>query len=285
MNKIIKNIVIIIGFVLSATVVYAGFNYNSAMNYFFVDSALKIGGNYVLVGDALDEEAIILAAGDDQYFAVSGNIIFKGTDSQFLGGDKNLEAGEFSTSKIEVRYHDFEIYNKDGSLVIEAPEIVFNKALVINQGDNIVAGNELGLSVNNNYPLPNTVQVNDLYVNEIYTLAIAGGSKIQVNDNTVFEIDSGKTVSADSIIYGGSEFCQRKNYNVSAHKPGGDNNNDDGYGIGMVDSETIPRDGGVDYNYCGNKTDGTVQISCCDPGYYIFDIDVEEGKMICCRYR
>ena len=53
MSKIYKFCIVIAVFIATASVAWAGFNYNSAGNYFLVDSVLKIGGDYVLVGDDL----------------------------------------------------------------------------------------------------------------------------------------------------------------------------------------------------------------------------------------
>ena len=82
MNKIFKICLAVVIFLASGSVAWASLNYDSSNNYFLIDSILKTGGDYILVGDAFDEIS--------NSFSVSNNLIFFFTSSERLSYLSNI---------------------------------------------------------------------------------------------------------------------------------------------------------------------------------------------------
>ncbi|MCX6743826.1 MAG: hypothetical protein NT116_06385, partial [Candidatus Parcubacteria bacterium] len=158
-------------------------------NYFIIDSVFKSGGNYIMVGNALDNSLITEgAAKTSDFFAVTNNLIFLNTDAKFCtiaGPSDNTCTGsrqiqkengiyDFKTQKITINSSsDFGIFPKPDSptLSLDAQKITIESNLFLNQESNygsltltsdlapiqsiyapIVSANEIKiLDINNNY--------------------------------------------------------------------------------------------------------------------------------------
>ena len=275
MTKIFKICLILALFFTSASVAWAGLNYDSARNYFLIDSLLKPGGNYFLVGSAFGEIP--------KSFAVSNNLVFWTDNSFFTDTDNVRQMGVsggksfLKTNQILVKSNNaFQIVplTSGASLILEADKIKMNQNFMINNGLSFGATTALS----SGYIEVERVLANALEVLDADDFIIPGDTKLT--------IASGGTASAGSIKIGDKNFCQIFNWTVINNSTadkitkgapwaiiGGDQKND----------LLCPANG-------GEPTGGTsayiyAQKTCCPVGYYIFnlDLDVDTGKMVCCQ--
>jgi len=271
MTKIFKICLILALFFTSASVAWAGLNYDSARNYFLIDSLLKPGGNYFLVGSAFEEIP--------NSFAVSNNLVFWTANSFFTDTDNVRQMGVsggksfLKTNQILVKSNNaFQIVplTSGASLILEANKIKMNQNFMITNG----------LSFGATTALSGTIEVERVLAN-----ALSGALTIPKDKNLI--IASGGTASAGSIKIGGKDFCYVKSweYPILFEK---DKNlvsrSDAGGRRTCTQDMAIPADT-MDYCYDTSGETGKANRTCCEAGYWIFDINVNEGKMVCCRAR
>ena len=137
-----------------------------------------------------------------------------------------------------------------------------------------------GLSFGATTALSGTIEVERVLAN-----ALSGALTIPKDKNLI--IASGGTASAGSIKIGGKDFCYVKSweYPILFEK---DKNlvsrSDAGGRRTCTQDMAIPADT-MDYCYDTSGETGKANRTCCEAGYWIFDINVNEGKMVCCRAR
>lgn len=201
--KLVYKICLIFGaFFALAGVAWARFNYESLTNNFLIDSILKSGGDYIIVGNALDNSLVTEGTTEtSKFFAVTNNLIFSGDDAKFCtitnpGDDtctgsrqiqKNSEGDfDFKTKSISIdntkSLYVSPLAGRDGyNLYLEAPKITANKDLVLN---------------NASFTLSDAVT---LLSNSVYAPIIAA-NKISKYDNTYIDIGNSNQVSVLSSV-------------------------------------------------------------------------------------
>jgi len=264
MPRIYKICLFIALFLLSASVAWAGFNYDSAHNYFLIDSILKTGGSYILVGDAFAEKA--------DTFAVSNNLIFSAT-GQFTSGSRQMSQNNFSTPSIKVQSSNpFTISTRD-----------LNKNLIL--GTN-TAGNGINIKMDNNLVLDSrgltlidldNPAANTIYAPEVLTKSLVSltGRPLEIGNLSTLTVASGiSNVSASSIIMDGQPFCQKVTWAPT----------DTANSTADVTNNGVPTGGDASNDNCATNTGHSAQKACCPANYYIYNFSTA-GKLVCCRAR
>jgi urease beta subunit len=314
MNKIYKICLFIALFIASASIVWAGFNYSSANNYFLVDSVLKIGGNYVLVGESLsgycenssyinqiqceiggstwkDLLSKVDTAGvvseSSSFFAISNNLIFLKPNSRFVSGVRTMSSDEFSTNAITISSstNNLEITPQSGnsSLNLQA-----NKILLLN---NLRSNKGVTLLTEADRPI-GAISDNSLYVEQVIANSIStfGGGTLTIPAGTTLILNPGGTASANSITIGGTEpgnnYCKKIDlslvYADNVFSAAADKSN---YGDswaalrGDLPNDSPCTSGGGRVSQTGQRK---AHKTCCPLNYYVFDFDVQNA-IYCCR--
>jgi hypothetical protein len=303
MLKITKICLFIALFLVSASIAWAGFNYNSASNYFLIDSTFKLGGNYIIIGDALSgycsnlnfltqsqcqsngsvwHEVLKKHDGTESsdFFAISNNLIFVNPDGVFCTyinptdqsctGSREIDKNNFSTSAITINSdaNDLEIMPRGlaGALTLAANKITINQDLILNSGLSMIA---------NTNPVSNTIQVERVLTNKIGLLD-STLNELAIDGNTDLTIAAGGTATASSIIYKVEEVIDNKPFCEIKEWAADDNiDNATAEGAGKKDTQ----------NPACTVSNSLAKKTCCDPDYFIYDYDATAGKMVCCRFR
>ena len=291
LSKICLGIAIFLGCGLSA---YAAFNYDSSRNYFYIDSILKTGGNYIIVGDALSgycsdrqypSENECLAAGKDwqeklskidsdgnvsessQFFAVSNNLIFT-PQARFLSGVRQIAKNtlnnkfEFKTNAITLSgNNNLEIITMGNNRTLEiSPDLGSNINVKMNQDLNVSGGISF---------FANTIpEEKNIYVAKVLTkdLTTLDDSLVPVKDGTV--ITAAPQVEAANIYFGTTTQPLCYKMTVTA-------------GDMAWDGASVEYLAG---QYLGSHP--TMPQRDCRQNYYIYDAkitDKGDGVFICCR--
>jgi hypothetical protein len=305
MNRIYTICLIVAIFWASAGAVYAAFNYDSARNYFLLDSILKTGGHYILIGDGLSgychepgninsrlpqyfsqsqcqannkiwREILSKVALDGtetastDFFAVSNNLIFL-PEARFSSGirqiAKNSTTGiyEFKTNALSIKGNN----NLDISTIGAGKELIISpevgKSLTVSMNQNLVVS--AGLSFFNIDP-----DQYHIYVDKVITpqLGALGGGKVKVNNGRlILSSGSGLQAMADNIFFNSTAtpLCKLKTINS-------------GWYESYVHAPAQPN----------NEADlaklTTMNTTTCDPGYFIYDTKIRNkgtGYMVCCK--
>lgn len=289
MNNIYKICLFIAIFLASGSLAWAGFNYDSSNNYFLLDAILKVGGNYVLVGDALagycSNSAYIsqsqceangqiwyeqlkneAGTGSGQFFAISNNLIFPATGKFDAGTNRQMDRDNFTTSAITVEgISNFKIdVARQGILTMDAGQIDMNglNFIISREG---AAG---GLSVASEFdPDNNTIKAWKLLTNKIQVFPFVNGKSpaLDITDNAILELMPGGSASADKIITSDNiDVCKK----VSLYQTG----------LHHYDEKHTLEEHNSRLN--GDATP-------CESGYWVFDLDADSTdgsySMICCR--
>ncbi len=205
MHLVSKICLIIAAFFALSSIAWAGFNYESLSNSFVIDSVFKSGGNYIMVGNSLDNSLYPAGATKvSAFFGVTNNLIFLNPEAKFCTisnstdntctGSRQIQKtdGEyiFKTKSVSVNSsNDFGLYPKPGSatLFLEAQTIETQSDLYLNQGRNY---GSLNLS-NNAKPLINSIYAPRVSANEL---------RLFPGANQYINISSGTTLSLISSI-------------------------------------------------------------------------------------
>jgi len=298
MKKIIL-ICLIIGLSLvAATYVYAGFNYSSVGNYFLVDSVLKVGGDYLLVGEGLsgycDNSAYInqtqceladstwnqtlskideggVESQSDSFFAVSNNLIFLSPDGEFISGVRKMNNNEFSTNAITISSSSKNLEISPQPNVADL-NLKTNRILVVND---LVSSQ--GISFNSDYT--NVINPNSLYSNQVMAqeLNVIDDSQIIVPTENKITLTSGGNATASRILVGGADMCQKITWNTNQDIT---NVGRTGCGAGAGCDIALSSPGST---CMGGLTASTTRRTCCPDGYFVFDLDANAASIICCR--
>ncbi len=281
-------------FMLSASVAWASFNYDSRYNSFLIDSTLKTDGDYILVGDALSgycedpsyinqndcetansvwHEALKGDEGSEStaFFAVSNNLIFLDPAGIFTTDESNptrqmavhqLSGESFlktNTITVTSPFSDFRISAKFGALELKSDKIIMKKNFIVN---------DAGLIFMNNFPNPSP---NTIYVDKVLADSFnlfSGETELVVGGDNQFTITSGGTANVEELItLDGNKFCTVETWDIT----------DD-----IANAKTNKRSSDQAEIACGGD-----QLSCCPDGYFVFDLDVygdgTEASMVCCK--
>ena len=292
MSKIFKICLVIAIFIASSSVAWAAFNYDSANNYFLLDSILKTGGDYVLIGDGLSgychepgdisqrlpdlisqgqcqasnkawREILSKVDADGNvsestaFFAVSNNLIFLKEGARFESGVRSMSRDEFSTNAITVNSdNNFEIYTigRAGVLSFFSEVIKMNQDFVIDHGLSLKSDID---------PAPYNIYAQKVLTKELHILAGAPGDKLLITQGTLL-LTSGGSATADEIYFGdvGNSLC-----------------------------EVIPINAAGAGHFYDNRTtmmpDILIAQTDCDAGDYVYDLSANYAgghyKMVCCR--
>jgi len=287
MNKIFKICLILALFFATASVALASLNYDSANNIFLIDSLLKIGGNHFLVGDGLSGycsnsnyisqsqceangstwHAVLSKLNVDgtltesnTFFAVSNNLVFWQNEGLFTSSDGVRQMGTrqkggkiesfLKTNSILVNSsdHNFQLLSPlSAALNFIVPQIKMNQNLVINKGLSFDPSQQI---------FDNTIYVNKVLTNNLQLLQ---ASDIVIKSGTKLTIAQGAAASAnditDRIKINNQPFCKIITWDIvdnSNHRP-------------------------------ANPAQDIVSVHSCDTNYFVFNLDVDNGKMVCCR--
>jgi len=252
-------------FFFLASGVFAGFNYDSARNYFLIDSILKMQGNIISVGSALNESLKKEdGTANTNFFGVSNNLIFMNKEGKFVSGPREFNKDFFQTLGITYKPlnqsadHDLLIMpiGGAGSLNLEANNLRIYQNFRIKNGL-ALDGREI-----------NKIEKNTLYVNRIdaqtFNLLTPALLNLSLASETIFSINFSAQLTADEIKFDNQNFCQRETWDTSDDSANG------------ADSATRSLEE-QSYNCDGNRS------QCCDINYFVFTIDANNGKMICCQ--
>lgn len=290
MNNLYKICFISAIFLASASLAWAGLNYDSARNYYVLDAALKFDGSYILVGSSLNSHANSLVAGN--------NIILPNRSSKFTSSDNpssrefGLEANEtyLKTKAITLNNTaDLKIFSSDSPLVIKSAsgdtvnlflnkDFIFLKNLLVGQGS---------ITSNDSHIYAPEIAAQELKLLTASALAITSGNIIRINNI------EGRTASADNILVGDSDkFCQVIDYSEAVERSRQNARADSKSSRDTSVADLGCADNGADTTEIENSATRT----CCPAGYHVFDIweggqwdnatleYVGQGKMVCCRY-
>jgi hypothetical protein len=279
MNKIYKICLLIAVFVFSSSVAWAGFNYDSANNYFLIDSIFKTDGDYILVGDALSgycendnyiSQAECQVNGSDwkevlskinangstsestSFFAVSNNLIFPAS-GRFASGVRNMSKDEFSTNAISLlggQNLNIKSIGGSGLLLIDANRLEMNQNWAIDSGLSFT---------NNTAPDYNIIVEKTKAVN------------LNILDGDLMGFDSGNLIAKASQeinandIYFSNENGRSEDLCVKIILDQGDDNY-------SLSGKWAP-------DQIGDRTT-------CPSNYWVYDLDADStasNAMICCR--
>jgi hypothetical protein len=280
---------------------WAGFNYDSSNNYFLLDSVLKSGGDYILVGNAFDRVLKTETGSTSAFFGVSNNLIFLNTDSEFctilnqtdtacgLGSRQIRKINgiyNFTTKGITINStaQPFEIYpqTSDSPLYFTGTTLL-NADFSLHQETNYTS-----LTLTNDVPSANNIYAPQLVTNKIGILGSETwiiGSGLRLETSPVGPLEgTAEMLPGKGIVYmsgaNKKNFCYVKTWNVADNKANG----------GPV-SET-DNNVSADTSGCTDTSQGTRQgqnavdqakRACCAENYFVFDMDANNGKMVCCR--
>jgi len=256
-----KICLIIVVFLATASLAWAGFNYDSAHNYFLIDTGLKMQGNYILVGDALNAN-LKKADGttiNTAFLAATNNIIFVDINGSFNSGNRQMTKDIFSSPTIGIYSdHNFGIMPIGGAGAMNigaggtTQNITMNQNFIINNGLAMDAYYRQNIS---------SLASNTIYVNQVLanSLEVLSASEILIPNGSVLKVSvASNMVSANAIKFNNQDFCVLKTWNTQAN----------------ISNATI-----------GTYTVAiAVPLTSCDPKYYVFDMDANLGKLICCQY-
>lgn len=274
----------------SSSVCWAAFNYDSAKNYFLLDSILKTGGDYVLIGDGLsgychepgntaaklpefisqgqcqanDKEwnevlSKIDADGNvtesSAFFAISNNLIFPAAESKFESGVRSMSRDEFSTNAITViSNNNFEIATIGGSGVLN----LFSEVIEMNE-DFVI---DHGLSLRGDIdPVPYHIYAPKVLTKEIRILDDV--SPLTIVQGT-FHLAAGGTATAENIYFESesNSMCYVQPIDLS--------------GAGNYDDSRTTM-----------QPDLFIAQTNCNAGFYIYDLSADYAggnyNIVCCR--
>jgi len=290
MNKFYLFCLIIAVFLCSASIAWAGFNYDSLGNYFLLDSILKIDGNYLAVGDVTPTSPLdILLVGGNMIFLGPGP--FDGAVERKIGVDGSESF--ILTNKINVKTdkHRFIIASAAGQLNIDSN----NNTIIVNRGFKV---HPKGMSLLSaaNQPL-NKVLHGTLYVNQVLAkeIRLLTGNNLIIPKGAQLELQAysaSYSATANEILIGNKSYCQVVSWGIEGHKA---NAGMDGPAKGDIWTGTnqgdlpnngnCPSTGGIAVVGGGGLTYTTK--TCCPENYYVFDLDASgngsRAKMVCCR--
>ena len=255
MRKIYKICLIIALFIASSGIALAGFNYDSANNYFLLDSVLNLSGgndNYVLVGNGL--------IGLKNSLSVSNNLIFLNRGAS--GGElkdtaaRTVNKSNFSTPAINLNTTDPDInlvistIGGSGILTFRGFQIMMNQNFMIPNGLGIYLAEGSAIS-------PRTIYVEKVLANNLESLIT--GQDILIPSATLLKAAPTSIATAAEITFDGNPFCEVKKWNAAENSANG----------------TVLSFMSADVG--GGQTD-------CDENYYVFNMNATIGIMVCCRY-
>lgn len=299
-KNILKICLIFAAFLTFAGTAWAGFNYNSVGNYFLIDSALKSGGDFILIGNAFNEELKNETGATTAFFAASNNIIFLGSNSKFctIINDTDLSCTgsrqiqkiggiyDFKTMGVTIKSEDkdFEIWppEKTPQLTLTG-KVAMNANFILRKDTNYS-----GLTLT-----PNTASANNIFASKILTneIRVIGSDVWNIGVNMRLELIAGgeaEIKAEKNIIYTtgltpasavAKNFCYTQSWsfatmvaNAMANKGSGDQ---------ATSTSLCTDNGGAPYFVDGYP------IVCCAKKYYIFDMSFDPasktGKIVCCR--
>lgn len=206
MNLASKICLIIAAFFALSSIAWAGFNYESLNNYFMIDSVLKSGGDYIMVGNALNsslvtEGPISTSNPTSKFLAVTNNLIFLNPEARFCTilnpnddsctGTRQIQkignAYVFKTKSVAINSgNDFGIYPKPGyaNLSLEANNITIKSDLLLNQERNYGS-----LTLTQAIPPIQSIYAPIVSANEI-KLFQGGSQYINISSGTVLKLIS-----------------------------------------------------------------------------------------------
>lgn len=261
MNKIYKICLFLIIFIVSAAGAWAGFNYNSANNYFLVDSILKTSGGYLAVGKAFND---VLKKADNtdatNFFAVSNNLIFTNKDQgEFLSGLRQINKENFSSPAITLKNagHDLLISSVGGS----GPLNISANRILMNQSFNITKG--LAFDGRD----PSNISSNTIYANTVLAKSLellsSSATALEIPSEDLLAISSKEEIAMlpdSKIKFDNKDFCQLKTWDSASQYSNAYTN------------KIWPAD--------------PSGLHSCDSGYYVFDVNnvSSPGWIACCKY-
>lgn len=304
MSKIFKLCLISALFLSTASIAWAGFNYDSVNNHYLIDSILRIGGKYVVIGDAEpapatgDETMATDSGTTDAFLIISGNLVFL---NQGPFTDKNSrQLGINEANKVFLTTNKISIESLNTRVLINttAKPLIFQATTIEMNNDFRITNNQgltfLGTDVQPiNTIIPNTIFVERVLTKELRPLT---QQNLRVPDRT--QITLGETVSstsasADYITLGDKPFCQVVEWAYTTdleNLAGADIKSRSGTWTGA--SGDIPNNtpctdnGGPVVPTSAGELKYTTK-TCCPKNYFVFDLDLqataEKAKMVCCR--
>lgn len=291
MSRIYKICLIIALFIASGGVALAGFNYDSANNYFLLDSILNLAdgdNNYVLVGNGLIGLPNSLSVSNNLIFLDRGNLKCVGGSSDgsacsentqcYGGGYCNIVGGElkdnanrgvnksiFSTPAINLNTTDPTInlaistIGGSGTLSISGNNI--------NMNQNFMIPNGLGINLEGGTISPRTIYVPKVLANNLESLSTNKTSTppilipILIPSATLLQVaPTVASATATEITFDNKPFCEGKKWVITAN----------------VSNATV--------NKASADTGPDITSTKCDNGYYVLHVDATNGIMVCCRY-
>jgi hypothetical protein len=276
--KVSQKICLIIAiFFISATGVWAGFNYDSAQNYFLIDSFLKAGGNSIVVGNVLNDNLKNEAgANTTNFLGISDNLIFLDSAGEFKSGTRLINKDTFSTSAINFKTnHNVVIMpiGGVGSLSLPSDNVNMNQNFRV-KGGMAFDGRDLSGIMNKN------LYVDWVWASQIKLLSV---DQLIIPSQTLLVIaqqTGGMQITADRITFDNAPFCEIETWNVQE--------NVDDATVVKTDPDTDP-DATVDADETDHCTDTSTKSksskrTCCKKYFSVFDMNAKGGKMVCCRF-
>jgi len=296
MTKIYKICLILALFICSASVAWAGINYDSLENHYLIDSVLRVDGDYIMIGDATPTGTMLGQTTTDSFLLISGNLVFLGQGPFDAGLDRKIgifnNESYLQTDRIRVTStsNNFNIATSAGPIIISSPTITMNKNFKIlnNQGITLLSEAQQSISL----VRKESITVEKVLTKNLYTIndenfTIKEGVQLSVNaGSTTFDPDEGR------IILGGDHFCKliawKSLYmyenSFVAKKERGEawaaNNGD------QTNRTPCPVDGGEAYPTAGGGNQYYAAKTCCPKNYLVFDMNItnpRESGMVCCR--
>ena len=278
MNKVFKISLLVVIFLTLASVALASFNYDSANNYFLIDSILRTEGNYLLVGNAFNEN---LKKEDNSaaanFLAVSNSLIFlnRGDASSvgglFSSGLRQASKNNFSSQAITIDNASqnllIEPIGGAKSLRLEANRILLNQNFKL----------QSGLAFDNRDL--NQIASKTIYVDKVLATGLQSltADSLLIPNGTLLNIpaSAGNAISANEITFNNQPFCVVKTWNVA------DNITNAALIYGSFDAGVLAS-GELSCPDTSNDL-SFAKRTCCPQNYFVFDMDATAGKLVCCQ--
>jgi len=262
-------------FLLSATGVWAGFNYDSAQNYFLIDSFLKAEGNSIVVGnifnDNLKNEA---GANTTNFLGISDNLIFLDSAGEFKSGSRLINKDTFSTSAINFKTNRNVVImpiGGVGSLSLLGGKVNMNDNFRV-KGGMAFDGRDLSGIMDKN-----------LYVSKVLAsnFVLLSVDQLIIPSQTLLTTGGpGLAITANKITFDNTPFCETETWNVQENK---DNATVVKTGDDKDPDATVDADE-TDHCTATSSKSKTAKRTCCKKYFLLFNMDASAGRMVCCRF-